>query len=68
MAAETKKKENKLQAWFKGLKGEFSRIIWPTKNTIIKQTTVVVIVTVILGILISLIDNAIQLGLDQIVK
>ena len=55
------------KSWFKGLKGEFKKIIWPDKKSVAKQTTAVVIISVILGALIKLIDMIIQLGLDFIV-
>ena len=55
------------KSWFKGLKAEFKKIIWPDKKSVSKQTTAVVIISVILGALIKLIDMIIQLGLDFIV-
>ena len=30
------------KSWFKGLKAEFNKIVWPDKNTLAKQTTAVV--------------------------
>lgn len=66
--AEAKKKENRIKSWWTGLKAEFSRIIWPDKNTIVKQTAVVVVVTVIVGLLISIMDKLIQLGLSNILR
>ncbi|MCX4327603.1 MAG: preprotein translocase subunit SecE [Lachnospiraceae bacterium] len=50
------------------LKAEFGRIIWPDKNTVIKETTAVVIVTVILGAIIALLDFLIKTGLDKILQ
>ena len=64
--AEAKKKSG-LKNWFKGLKAEFSKIIWPTKASIVRQTVVVVIVTLIMGVLIGLIDQLIQFGLNGII-
>ena len=60
MAEATKKKESRIKTWF-------SRIIWPDKATIIRQTVVVVVITIIVGVLISLIDSVVQLGLDAII-
>ena len=51
---------------FQGLKAEFHRIVWPDKDTIIKETTAVVISTIILGIIIALLDFLIKTGLDKI--
>ncbi len=59
------KKKNKR---FQGLKAEFKRIIWPDQNTVIKETTAVVIVTVILGAVIALLDLIIKTGLDKILQ
>lgn len=50
------------------LKAEFNRIIWPDKNTVIKETSAVVIVTVILGAVIALLDFIIKAGLDKILQ
>ncbi|MCI5501386.1 MAG: preprotein translocase subunit SecE [Lachnospiraceae bacterium] len=50
------------------LKAEFNRIIWPDKDTVVKETTAVVIVTVILGAIIALLDFVIKTGLDKILQ
>ena len=64
--AEAKKKKG-FNNWWTGLKAEFSKIIWPTKASIVRQSVVVVIVTTILGVLIGMIDQLIQFGLDKII-
>lgn len=61
-AATASKKKSRLQ----GLKAEFRRIIWPDKETITKETTAVVVSTVILGIIIALLDLLIKTGLDKV--
>lgn len=67
---EPKKTENtaKKGGFFKALKSEFKRIVWPEKDAIVKETAAVVIVTVILGAIIALLDFAIKLGLDKILQ
>ena len=60
--AKASKKKSRLQ----GLKAEFRRIIWPDKETITKETTAVVVSTVILGIIIALLDLLIKTGLDKV--
>ena len=54
--------------WFKGIKPEFKKIIWPDKMTLAKQTVAVVSVTVVLGIMIAVIDFVIQNGVDLLVR
>ena len=48
----------------KGLKAEFNKIIWPDKDTLTKETAVVVVSTVILGIVIAALDLIIKFGLN----
>ncbi|MBR4813288.1 MAG: preprotein translocase subunit SecE [Lachnospiraceae bacterium] len=49
-------------SWWKGLKAEWKKIVWPSRNTLAKESAAVVIITVILGLLIKLVD----LGVEQI--
>ena len=56
------------KSWFKNLKAEFKKIIWPDKKTIAKETAAVVIVTIILGLVISLLDFIITHGVNLLVN
>ena len=56
-------KENKV-SFFDGVKAEWSKIIWPGKEQLTKQTIAVVVTTVIVGIIISLLDTALQYGVN----
>lgn len=64
----TEKTAKKKGGFFKSLKAEFKRIVWPDKEKVIKETTAVVIVTVILGVIIALLDFVIKFGLDKIIQ
>ena len=67
MGSEAKTNEApKKKSFFKGIKSEFKRIIWPDRDSVTKETIAVVVVTVILGLIIAGLDFAIQLGLDAI--
>jgi len=63
MAEKTKKaaakKGAKKKSWFDGLKSEYRKIIWTDKETLVKQTGVVVAVTVVLAVIISVMDAGI---------
>ena len=52
------------KSFFKGLKAEFNKIIWPDKDMLTKETVVVVVSTVILGIVIAALDLIIKFGLN----
>ena len=51
MAESAKKEKAPKKSWTKGLKSEFSKIIWTDKKTLAKQTVAVVSITVILSAL-----------------
>ena len=52
--------------WFKGLAAEFKKIIWPDKKSVAKQTIAVIIICIILGSFISVLDMAVQYGVEFI--
>ena len=63
-----KEKTQKKTSFFTGLRAEFRKIIWPKKETLAKQTTAVIVVSVLLGIIISIIDVILKFGIDFIVQ
>ena len=66
MAEKTEKA--KKTSWFKGLKAEFKKIIWPDKKTLAKQTVAVSVCSVILGAVIAVVDVVVKYGIDFLVK
>lgn len=60
----TKAKESKVAVFFKGVKAEFRKIIWPDRDTLLKQLAAVLVVTVLLGVVIALIDFGFQNLID----
>jgi preprotein translocase subunit SecE len=62
MANTTTEKAPK-KSWFKGLKSEFRKIVWPDKEALAKQSVAVISVTVILGLVIYVLDYVIELGI-----
>lgn len=56
-----------VKSWFKGLKAEFKKIIWPDKESLAKQTVAVVIITTVLALIIALLDLVVKFGIDVII-
>lgn len=56
------------RSWFQGVKAEFNKIVWTDRNTLIKQTIVVILVSIILCAIISVMDAAILEGINLIMK
>lgn len=54
------------RSFFQGLKTEFKKIIWPTRETVIKHTCAVLSAAVALGIIIAILDTIIKFGLTNI--
>lgn len=55
------------KSFFKGLKAEFNKIVWPDQETVGKQTVAVAAVTAALGIIIAILDFIIKWGLSFII-
>ena len=55
-------------SWFQSLKSEFKKIIWPNKARLTKEASVVMVVSVILGILIAILDMVLKYGIQLIIK
>ena len=69
MAEEKKKADKKGQkSWWQGLKAEYNKIVWTDRNTLVKQTGVVCVVTAILCVLISIMDFVVIQGINLLVK
>ena len=66
--SETTVEKPKTKSWFKGLKAEFKKIIWPDKKTLVKETVAVIVCSVLLGGIIAIVDALIQYGIDFIVR
>jgi len=67
MADSKKNKENK-PGFFKTVSVEFKKIIWPSKESVFKQSVAVTLVSVAVGILITVFDFFIKYGVDFITK
>ena len=65
---ETVKTKKQKKSWFKGLKAEFKKIVWPDQKSLTKETAAVVIVSVVFGVIISVVDLIARFGIEFLVK
>lgn len=65
---ETVKEKAGKKDWLKGLKAEFRNINWPDQKTLTKETIAVLVVSVLLGIIITALDFIIRFGIEFIVR
>lgn len=62
--SETEQSQKK--SFFKSVKSEFKKCTWPKKDELAKQSALVIVVSVLLGLAISGIDWLIRLGLQAL--
>ena len=56
-----------MAGYWKGVKAEFKKIIWPDKASVLRQSLAVVVVSVCLGLIIALIDAVVKFGLGLVI-
>lgn len=54
--SEKKKQPGKVAKWFKDLKVEFKKVVWPSKKAVTTNTSVVIGVIIMSAVLIGLLD------------
>lgn len=68
MGGTAKLEKTPKKSWSEGLKAEYNKIVWPDKKSLTKQTAAVVVLSVVLGVIITVVDFLVQYGVDFIVK
>ncbi len=52
----SKKKPNRIAKWFKDLKSEFKKVVWPSKKKVLNNTSIVLAVMVVATIFVGGLD------------
>lgn len=66
--APKKKSGNKILRFFKELKSELKKVVWPSKSQVIKNTLIVIAAVIIIGIVIWVLDLAFGFGISKLIK
>ena len=64
--ADPAKTEKKVVKFFDGVKAEYKKISWPDKDSLLKQSVAVVVISLVVGAIIAVFDFALQYGVDFI--
>ncbi len=64
MAAQASGKKGKMSTYFKGVRSEMRKVIWPSKKELINYTGVVILISAIISIIVYLLD----IGLHEVLK
>ena len=58
--ANTSAEKTEKNSFFKSVKAEFKKIVWPNKESLLKQSVSVIVASIVLGAVIALLDLGIQ--------
>ena len=65
---DSKEKKEKKPSFFKTVSVEYKKIIWPSKESVFRQSIAVTLVSLVVGILITVFDFLIQYGVNFITQ
>ncbi|MBP5659720.1 MAG: preprotein translocase subunit SecE [Lachnospiraceae bacterium] len=65
--ADSNTKENK-PGFFKTVAIEFKKIVWPSREDVLRQSVAVTVIAIVVGILITIFDFLIQYGVNFITQ
>lgn len=66
--AQKKKSGNRIVRFFKELKSELKKVVWPSKSQVAKNTIIVIAAVIIIGIVIWVLDMAFGFGISKLIK
>ncbi len=66
MGNSAEKKAKAGPGFFTGVKAEFKKIVWPDRQSTLKQSVAVVAISVVLGVIIALLDYVAKTGVNFI--
>jgi len=55
------------ESLFAEVNGEFKKIVWPTRRELVKQTTTVIFVSFMFGVIIFLMDLMFGFGINNVI-
>jgi preprotein translocase subunit SecE len=55
---EKKKRKNRLAKWFREMKSELKKVVWPTRKQVINNTVIVLVIVVISAVVVWAVDQA----------
>ena len=64
--ADPARTDKKAVSFFDGVKAEFKKISWPDKDSLLKQSVAVVVISLVVGAIITVLDFGLQYGVDFI--
>ena len=67
MAEEVKKKKDR-GLWFREMKSELKKVVWPTPKQVLKNTLIVVACVLVVGVFIWMFDFVAGVGIEALIN
>ena len=68
VVAKEPKKKGGIKRWFRELKSEMKKVVWPTKKKVINNTGIVMGVMAFMGLFLFAVDSGLGYAIKQILK
>lgn len=68
MATPTNVKKSKMSTYFKGVKAEMKKVVWPSKKELVNYTAVVIAISALIAFIVWILDILINGALSFIIK
>ena len=68
MAETTVKKQNRVIKFFKEVKSELKKVVWPSRKQVVNNTLIVIAAVLIIGIIIWVFDAIFQFGIFRFIQ
>ncbi|GFN37020.1 preprotein translocase subunit SecE [Tepidimicrobium xylanilyticum] len=68
MSSQTSASKGKIRTYFRGVRAETKKVIWPSKKELINYTGVVILISFMVGLVVWLLDLGIHRLLSLIIK
>lgn len=61
------KKQNRVVKFFKDLKSELKKVVWPSRKTVVNNTGIVLVVMLIVGLFLAGVDTGVGFIVDKLI-
>ena len=68
VVAKEPKKKGGIKRWFRELKSEMKKVVWPTKKKVLNNTGIVMTVMAFMGLFLFAVDSGLGYAIKQILK
>jgi preprotein translocase subunit SecE len=65
---EKKKRKNRILKWFREMRSELKKVVWPTRKQIVNNTIIVLVIVVVSSVVVWVVDQAGSYIVNTLIK